>query len=144
MSEVNCPYCNAIVESEGIAEPGYVSACCQRVVAVMLWAEPKLCLAKAGDNYMKEHGLVGDNSAVPGVEDADVRRPASRWSMVCTDGISHFVRICPKFADTDSVGFPYGLSLATTFTSAIEAHRFADNVDLFLECVARQWTPPGD
>ena len=70
------------------------------------------------------------------------KKRKSRWTRIYWDakpgqGMRPYVRLVPTFMDTESVGFPHGISVGGgDFNSEEEAAAFADKVDRFMDELA--------
>lgn len=127
---VTCPYCNSKDVPETPNEPGYITTCCNRVVAVSHWPKVDVVLYIPTKQRVIALGMSGDVSRV--LDSPDSSRPQSPFTWVFADGGFYVVRLVPKFQDLEAAGRPWGLGLAQQFTSEHEAHLFADSVDKFL------------
>lgn len=132
LNDLNCPYCNAELSIQTIDFPSFVAPCCNRFVTAHSLESLTISLGVPSQKFMTENGLEGDITAISSMPKLDDMRPASPWTMVCSGYGTWFVRLMPKDADLEDLGRPWGLALATEFTSAFEAHKFADSVDLFM------------
>jgi len=132
--ELLCPYCNQKLQS--YTAPHFTSACCNRLVAVNEITDYRISLSVMGDRHKKQLGLEGDNSRVPGTPKFEGSRPNSKWTWVFWDMGFHYVRLIPKTISVDSTR-EWGLAFATTFTSEVEAHSFADSVDAYMDAIEK-------
>lgn len=133
--ELLCPYCNHILQNFTL--PHFTSECCNRIVSASEVTEYKLSFSRVSDIQKKNLGLEGDNSRPPGVPIYEGSRPHSKWTWVFVDMSFFYVRLIPKAISIEDNNREWGLALATQFTSVIEAHRFADSVDLFMDAIEK-------
>ena len=129
-----CPYCNEKLQNYTL--PHFISECCNRIVCVTEITDYRIAFHEMGDRQKKQLGIDGDNSRVPGKPRYDSSRPGSRWTWVFFDMGFHYVRLIPKAISIDS-DREWGLAFATTFTSAAEAHAFADSVDVYMAAIEK-------
>lgn len=127
---ITCPYCNSKEVPDMLSEPGYITKCCNRVVAVSHWPSAKTALYIPSKQRAQGFNLIGDVSPVK--ESPDNNRPNSSFTMVFASGAFYCVRLIPKFMNLDALGRPWGLAFGQEFTSVHEAHLFADSIDHFL------------
>lgn len=137
--DLNCPYCNSIISfdsdfsanSEGVE----TTPCCSRTIVVWRKLEPTITLGAPVKSYLQNKGVEGDISRVPDMPKLDHMRSHSRWTVVVSTGGQWFVKLAPKHVELEKLGRPWGISLANTYSSPFEAHRFADSIDQFLDAV---------
>lgn len=133
INDLNCPYCNAEMDLQTIEFPAFTAPCCNRIVASHNLESLTISLGIPSQKFLIENKLQGDITPISSMPSLDDMRPASRWTIVCSGYGTWFVRLTPKDADLEDLGRPWGLALATEFTSPYEAHKFADSVDIFMD-----------
>ncbi|WP_274644157.1 hypothetical protein [Pseudomonas serbica] len=132
---LKCPYCNE--KLEGYSVPAFTAPCCGKLVAARERVKPVDVMVFIPQlHYMKEHGLEGDITKIPGTVRRDPFRRDSLWTMVYFDG-DFYVRLTPKFMELEKAGFSHGVAISSRFSTEAGAHQFADTLDKFFDAMAK-------
>lgn len=137
-----CPYCNSKDLPDMLSEPGFITKCCNRVVAVSHWPSMRTALYIPSKQRAMGFGLDGDVSEIH--KTPDHHRPKSKFTTVCSSGAFYCVRLIPKFMNLEALGRPWGLGFGQEFTSVHEAHLFANSIDAFLVAMIAEYDADGE